>query len=114
MYCQALLHGLDDERPGNGGIAGYLGKAAAFTRRDAFAPRHALRIGTPRETAPVHGLWTDAHAIGEALKATALANALGNQFEIGSYLLPPVARHTAANGENANSFLRPHTLSVVF
>src|SRR5881409_4052783 len=97
--CQALLHGFDNERPGNGGVAGHLGKAAAFARRDEFAPRHAFRIGTARQAAPVHGLRTDAHAICEALEAAALANALINQFKVGPHLLSPVARHSTARSE---------------
>src|SRR5262249_22049515 len=48
LRCQALLHGLDDERPGNCGVAGNLGKTATFTGRDKFAPRHAFGIGTTR------------------------------------------------------------------
>src|SRR5712691_8166275 len=112
--CQALLHGLDDERPGNRGVAGYLGKATAFAGGDEFAPRYALGIGTARESTPVHRLRTDAHAIGEALKTAALANTLINQFKVGPHLLSPVARHTTANSEDTNGFLRPHTLGIVF
>ncbi len=93
LRCQALLHGLDDERPGDGSVTGHLGKAAAFTRRDKFAPRHTLGIGTARQATPVHGLRTDAHAIRKALKTSTLANAFVNQLQIGPYLLSPVARH---------------------
>src|SRR5215475_10462922 len=114
MCCQALLNSLDNEWPGDGGVAGHLGKATAFTRRDEFAPRHALGIGTARESAPVHRLRTDAHTIREALKTAALTNALSNQLQVGPYLLPPVAWHTTTNREDTNSFLRSHTLGVVF
>src|SRR5207237_2988856 len=72
MCCQALLHGLDDEWPGNRGVAGHLGKAAAFAGRDEFAPRYALRLGTARQAPPVHRLRTDAHDVGEALEAASL------------------------------------------
>src|SRR5215510_9977395 len=114
MRCQALLNSLDNERPGDGGVAGHLGKPTAFTRRDEFAPRHALGIGTARESPPVHRLWTDPHTIRKALKTAALANALSNQLQVGPHLLPPVARYTAANREDTHGFLRSHTLSVVF
>src|SRR5262245_45614802 len=114
MRCQALLNSLYNEWPGDGGVAGHLGKAATFTRRDEFAPRHALGIGTARESTPVHRLWTDAHTIREALKTAALANTLSNQLQVGPHLLSPVARHTATNREDTHGFLRSHTLGVVF
>src|SRR5262249_40081323 len=67
MGCQALLDSLDNQWPGNRGVAGHLGKAAAFAGRDKFAPRHTLGIGTARQAPPVHRFRTDAHAIREAL-----------------------------------------------
>src|SRR5215475_199839 len=100
-------------RPGNGRVAGHLGKAAAFARWDEFAPRHALRVCTARQSAPVHGLRTDAHTIHETLKTTTLANALGDQLQVGTDLLAPVPRHTTANGEDAEDFLRLYAVRVV-
>src|SRR2546425_6318520 len=97
---EPLLDGLDDERPGNRGVAGHLGKSPTFTWRDEFAPRHTLGIGTTRQTTPVHGLWTDAHAIGKTLEASTLANTLVDQLQIGADLLAPVARYATANGED--------------
>src|SRR5262245_44711632 len=114
MRCQTLLNSLYNEWPGDGGVAGHLGKPTTFTRRDKFAPRHALGIGTARQAPPVRRLRTDAHTIREALKTAALANALSNQLQVGPHLLSPVARHTAANREDTDGFLRPHTLGVMF
>ena len=114
LRCQALLDSLDNQWPGNGGVAGHLSEPAAFAGRDKFAPRHTLGISTARQAPPVHRLRTDAHALREALKTSTLANTFINQFKVGPHLLPPVARHTAANGEDTNGFLRPHTLGVVF
>src|SRR5262245_2460522 len=114
MRCQALLNSLYNERPGDGGVAGHLGKAATFTGRDEFAPRHALGIGTARESPPVHRLRTNPHPIRETLKTAALPNALSNQLQVGPHLLPPVARYTTANCEDTYGFLRSHTLGVVF
>ena len=62
----------------------------------------------------MHRLRTDPHPIREALKTSALANAFVNQLQVGANLLPPVAWHPAANSEDANDFLRPHTLGVMF
>ena len=38
LRCQALLDSLDNQWPGNGGVAGHLGKTAALAGRDKFAP----------------------------------------------------------------------------
>jgi hypothetical protein len=48
MGCQALLDSLDNQWPGNGGVAGHLSEPAAFAGRDKFAPRHTLGISTAR------------------------------------------------------------------
>src|SRR5262249_52388195 len=62
----------------------------------------------------VHGLRTDAHPIRETLKTATLANALGDQLQVGTDLLAPVAWYTTANGEDAEDFLRLYAFRVVF
>src|SRR5262249_61683811 len=75
--------------------------------------RRSVVIATRGEAVAGHRLWTDALFIREALNTAPLAHALINELQLRSDLLPPFARHTATNGEDAYIFLRPYTLGVV-
>jgi hypothetical protein len=57
---QALLHGFDDERPGNSRVAEHLGEPPAFAERHKLPPRHAFGVGTAGQPTPMRRLRTDA------------------------------------------------------
>jgi hypothetical protein len=104
QIANALEDGADDKRKSDGGVFENFGELAAFFGWDEFAPANSFGVGAAAETAPVHRLGTDADAVVIALQGKIFVTAAGHEFSVDTELLGPVARHTAADCENAHFF----------
>ena len=76
-------------------------------------PTKPLRCRAAGEAAPVHRLRTDAHAVVEALQRQVFPAAPMTQLDERPKLLRPVARHAAADGEDAQPLLLQQVLGKV-
>ena len=96
-----LQHALDEQRPHRGRVGVDLGEAAALGLGHELAPGHALGVRAAGEAAPVRGLGADAHRVLVARRAQVDAEAVVHDVDVRPDLLRPVARHAAADGEDA-------------
>src|SRR6185312_15065483 len=94
------------DRQADGGVDEDFTEAATFIRRDEFAPGDGLRIRRAGKASPVDGLRADADAVMVALEWDVFSGAADTQFTVRAELLRPVARHAAADGEDADLLLR--------
>ena len=102
--AEALEDGADDERKSDGSILEDFGEAAAFFRRNEFAPTDGFGVGASAEATPMNGLGTDADAVVVTLKREIFVAAAGHEFGVNAELLGPVARNAAADGEDTHFF----------
>src|SRR6185437_13883537 len=104
----ALEHGACDDRKRDGGVAEDFGEFASFVRWNKFSPGDGFGVSAAGESAPMHGLGTDAEAVVIALERHFFVAAASEQFRIDAELLRPVARYAAANGENSHALGGQH------
>src|ERR1700756_212289 len=112
--ADALKNGTDDEQEGDGGVFEDLGEAASFFGRNELAPTNGFGVGAAAEAAPVNRLGADADTVVVALERKIFVAAAGHEFGVDTELLGPVARNTAADGEDAHFLCGHHGVRESF
>ena len=90
-FVQTLADALEEQGPGDGGVAQHLGVPAAILRRDKFAPGYALLEGAAAQAPPMGRLRAEPHPVMKPhLRKIQVQSSL-QQIQVGRHLLGPVA-----------------------
>src|SRR5664279_181287 len=112
LRLDALQHRACDQRQPHRCVEQHFRKFATLFWRNKLAPRNRFAIGATGEPSPIDWLGTDANAIMKALERQVFPTAAMPQIDIRAKLLRPVARHSAANREDAQAVLLQQSLGI--